>query len=339
MNTILQSIRISLSLVALTLLIFLLANLLGFVPDLSHSNAIQRVKLTETLAIVVAKSIQNNNVALIPSILEEVAIKNPDVVSVVATATDGKIIAMYGDRSDSALSRDVIELPIFKNSKILATIQVEYVSFTKNYIFGIFEPEFFKLVVFVTLIGFIVYVLLISKVLYHLDPYKVIPGRVRNALNALTEGVVLIDNNENIVLSNKAFENRTGTTSGHLLGKKLSSLSWFYPDGNDKSALPWIKTLKSSVPGNHITLCYGNSHENKTTFIVNCTPLKDETGTIKGALIGFNDVTELEKMNMDLEAMAQFLRHEINNALVGAAGTVMLLEQEASLKIAKNYSR
>ena len=49
-----------------------------------------------------------------------------------------------------------------------------------------------KLTIFVALVSFVTYLLFARKTLRVLDPSSVVPGRVKTALDTLTEGVVLL---------------------------------------------------------------------------------------------------------------------------------------------------
>ena len=63
-------------------------------------------------------------------------------------------------------------------------------------------------------------------VLHHLDPSRAIPGRVRAALDTLTEGLLVIDRKQNIVLANESFSKLVGKTPDNLLGQQASKLAW-----------------------------------------------------------------------------------------------------------------
>ena len=68
--------------------------------------------------------------------------------------------------------------------------------------------------------------LYLRKVLSHLDPSKVVPPRVRNTLNTLAEGLLVLDAQDRIVLSNEAFAKALGTTGPALQGHAVAEFPW-----------------------------------------------------------------------------------------------------------------
>ena len=337
MKSVQQTLRISASLVSLTLFVALTASWLGYIPDESQTRLQERVNIVESLAVTCTAAIKNNNLQIIHDVMKQYVERHPQIQSVLIGAIDGNILAKQGDppplSNDMESTPDLIKVPIYMDSKPWGAIQVSFTPFRSDYLWGVIEPSFFRLIVFIAVFGFILYVLLIKKVLSHLDPYKVVPARVKKAFDALSEAVVLVNSEERIVLANKAFEDKFHFDTGKMLGKKLSTLPWQFPATHTegKQLLPWHKTLSDGGDYTNVKLDYQTIKGDKLALIVNCTPLTDEKGHSKGVLASFNDVTELEKMNQDLENMSKFLRHEIYNELVGASGSVKLLENSDRL--------
>ena len=326
-----QSVRISISLVTLTLFVALMANWLGYIPDESKARLRERVNIAESLAVTCTAAIKNNKLEVIHDVIKQYVERHQQIQSVLVGAVDGKILVKQGEHpplsNGMESTPDLVKVPIYMDSKLWGVLQVGFTPFHSDYLWGVVEPSFFRLIVFISVFGFILYVLLIKKVLSHLDPYKVVPARVKKAFNALSEAVVLINNEERIVLANKVFEEKFHFDTEKRLGEKLSSLSWQFPAeyAEAKQILPWRKTLSDGGDHTNVRLDYQPIKGRKLSLVANCTALTDEKGSSKGVLASFSDVTELEKMNQDLENMSRFMRHEIYNELVGASGGVKLL--------------
>lgn len=330
-----STLRISLSLVVLTIFVVFVANWLGFIPDEKAVQARSRVAFAEAIGVQFSVTLQQNNLASIPATIKSIVERNAEIRSINFRQSDGTVIGSYGDLPVNTPKQSTIDFmiaPIFKDNQEWGAVEIAFSSSKSSPWWNIIDSTFYQLVLFITLTGFVLYFMLIKKVLKHLDPNRVIPERVKKALNALTEGVVLIDAGGHIVLSNRSFEQRIARPSNKLLGSLLTELPWSYPARSDKTTtLPWNDTLAQGKPVNNVTLNYNLSEDQNITHIVNSTPLQDESGKVRGALVSFSDVTALEKMNKDLESMAQFLRHEMRNALAGANSTVTLLEQSTHL--------
>jgi diguanylate cyclase (GGDEF)-like protein/PAS domain S-box-containing protein len=128
-----------------------------------------------------------------------------------------------------------------------------------------------------------------------------LPDRVRSAFNALTEGLLIIDNNERIVMANDAFAQLVDIPIESLAGKRASSLDWRSERARSRAeSLPWVKTLRRGLSDRGVCLRMLSSEGDIRTFRVNSTPIGDEDGKSRGALVTFDDVTEVETKNADL---------------------------------------
>lgn len=332
-----HSLRISLSLVGLTLFIIFIAYGLGFIPDESESRLRARIDVTEALAVIFTVAAQHKDMELIPLTIKSVVERNSNIESIFIKKTDDKKEKVEGaillKKNEIKSTPDKMKIPIFKKNKIWAVLEVNFIPLKKKYLWNIIDLKFMYMLLFVAIFGFIIYLFLISKALRYMDPYQMIPERVRLALNALTEGVVLMDDKEYIVLSNKSFEKKINLESHQLSGKKLSLLNWCSLSGSagGETQFPWNEAMIDGNIKENVMLKYKIADNEIHTFIVNSTPLRDKSDKVKGVLSSFSDVSEIEIMNQELENMASFLRHETGNALLGAAGTIKLLEESEHL--------
>jgi len=85
-----------------------------------------------------------------------------------------------------------------------------------------------KMIAFVAAVSMIVFLIYLRKMLQHLDPSKVVPPRVRSALDTLAEGLLVIDNRERIVLANHAFATIVGRKPEEMLGSRASQFHWMF---------------------------------------------------------------------------------------------------------------
>ena len=337
MNVNRHNIRISLSLVCLTLMIVFIANGLGLIPDENESRIRERVNISEALAIQFSAAAEEENINIIRVTSKSVVDRNIQIKSILFRKADGTVLSSYGEHPKKESNLDstinLIKVPVFKDDKGWGVVEVGFFPAQKYFMLDFIGSTFFQLSVFFAVFGFVLYFFLVKKVLFHLDPSRVVPVRVKKALNAVSDGIVFIDKDERIVLSNQAFEKKMNCLESDLLGKKLSDLSWFGPDKSrdEQQAFPWSETLEHNANRNNVSLRVQPPKSEALTLIANSTPLQDNDGDVNGALVSFNDVTDLEKVSNELESMTKFLRHEMNNALVGASGMVTLLEQSESL--------
>lgn len=329
-----DTLRISGSLAGLAIFVIFIASWLGYIPDEQQLRAQSRAALSEALAIQFSITVQQKNINSIPITIKAVVERNPDIKAIKFSTNAGKVIGSYGNATTPKSENSTINymvVPIFQDNKKWGRLEISFKALTDKAWWHFIDSTFYQLIVFVGIVLFLFYFLLIRKTFNYLDPNKVIPERVKKALNALTEGVVIVDTRGVIALTNVSFENKINSKINHLIGAKLSELSWSHTVSNENNLLPWDKSLSEEKSCNHITLKFKKSDDSVLTLITNCTPLYDSRKNLRGALVSFSDVTELEKMNQDLESMAQFLRHEMNNALIGASSTISLLETSENL--------
>ena len=331
-----DTLRISASLAGFAIFVLFVAYWLGYIPDESKLRAQSRVIVSESLAIQFSVTAQQENMASIPLTIKTIVERNADIKAIVLRSSAGEIIASHGQVVESGSTESTINymvVPIFKDSTEWARLEISFNAFTDRPWWKFIDSTFYQLVVFSGILVFAFYYLLIRKLFRYLDPNKVIPERVKKALNALSEGVVIIDANGDIVLTNYAFDKKMNQRSQQLIGRKLSELAWLYPENASgcKQVLPWDEALVNGRSSNQIKLNFSHSDDLTSTVLCNSTPLYDSRQSIRGVMVSLNDVSELEKMNQDLESMAQFLRHEMNNALVGATSTISLIESSAHL--------
>ena len=317
MNSISPIMRISLSLAFLTLGILLSGDLFfGTRSDEDRIKMETRLRICESLAIQFSSLIAVDNMSTIKLSLNNLVGRDDDVLSAALRTTDGTIQAEAGNHNlqwqDVPFDRSTLthtQVPIFKSNVRWGTVEIRFAdSGEPGYWQSVFSP-FVLLASYVFIAGFIGYIFFMRRTLKHLDPSAVIPDRVKGALDALTEGVILIDTRQQVVLANSAISEKLDVESTALLGQRLSNLGWSFPGaaGNSPGKYPWLAAMADgeSHTGARMFLNRGNRDR---IFMVNSSPILDDDGNTQGALATFNDITELEKKNVQLSELVDQLQ-------------------------------
>ncbi len=192
-------------------------------------------------------------------------------------------------------------------------MEVSFTPVTPNSLLTLWQNSVFRLTLFVAVCGFVLYLLFMRKALRELDPTSVVPARVKYALDILAEGVILVDENGEIVLANTTFAEKMGQAANALVGKKAAELKWTSPDtGQPAEDFPWLLAMKKGKHQTGTTLAAQGRSGARHLFMVNGAPILDGNGKSRGAVATFNDVTEIERKNHQLEETLRLLKESRN---------------------------
>lgn len=314
MLSVTPAVRLSVGLVILTISILILAQAIGLAPGVERQQLDVRKRLAETLSSQIGAAIVRGDELLLQYSLEATVERNPDILSVAVRRNDGIIVAQTKDHAQhwaKAKPREStpthIRFPIMINGAKRADFELSFEPLL-NESHPVFKlPTFVLLIIFVSLSGFLGYWFYIKRALKHLDPSAVVPARVRNALNILAEGVLILDRREQIVLANNSIIEHLQRSEHSLMGKKASSLGWFLDSKQEVREYPWVKAISSGVKQTGVRLLLPRGSEQEIIFQVNAVPILDAKGDSQGTIAVFDDITELETKSRLLEETIQQL--------------------------------
>ncbi len=308
--------RISLGLVLLTISILLVGDIFFRLGDQSARAILDaRKQLCESLAVQFSVLISQRDTRAIESTLNTVVRRNEAILSAALRANSGEILVEAGvhDRYWKKQPFDKstpthAQVPLFNGTEPWGTVEVRFTPMDKSGVLNALSKPFFGLMLFVAVMGFGAYLLFMKRTLRHLDPAAVIPDRVKTALDVLAEGVVLVNEKSEIVLANSAFLHKLGEADKSLLGRNLSDMKWRTLDGERKATeLPWQHALETAESALGVPLSLATP-DGIRTFVVNGSPILDDAGAARGAMVTFDDITELEKKNDELKSMLDSLQ-------------------------------
>lgn len=295
-------VRISLGLVMLTCSILLMFEFLGLVPTPKTYELKYRKSLVESLAVQINSDIINNNLDNLTHTLTALVSRNDGVASAAVRQPATGIIAQFGPhekqwslKATDKSTASQIQIGIHKGGKQWGTIEVRF-----NDLQNELTP-FYILILFVAMSGFVCYWLFLKRTMLELDPGSVVPERVRTALNTLSDGLLIVDANEQIIFSNQPFLQKSALSNESILGKKASELDWLFESEQvNHQALPWLAVIDGQPVENGADLKLKSKSGQAISFKVNVSAIGETGSEIRGALITFNDITELESKNREL---------------------------------------
>ena len=322
---------ISIGLVSLTLSVMLAGDsLVDLVPNHDRQVFEYRRDLAESLAVQYSALAERGHMETIKFAMEVLAKRNEDILSLALFQNGRGLIAQVGEHArvwvqppGDESSFQFLQVPIFSDDQSWGVLQVAFRQTDVSIMERLLTDPWLRFLVFVSMVGFIGYLIFMKRTLRQLDPSGIIPTRVKAALDALTQGVVMIDTRDLIVLANDAFSQAVGKPVASLIGADLGSLSWkpLIPSAS-VSAHPWTRTIMDRQPLDNVPLLLTLPETEPRKFIVNTVPIMDDGSVVRGALVSFHDVTELDRANAQLK--------EANSEL--EASRVQILQKNQELE-------
>ena len=304
--------RLTLGLTSVTALAVMLSFTLGLFPNTRQTIVQSRAAFCESLAIHFSLLATKGETPLMETSLRAIAARNLEIRSVAVRKATGELQLQVGDHAanwkataDGSSTDSQMYVPIMSGNEPWGTVEVCFQPFASGWFGFVMEPVY-RVLAFVTLTGALGFFLFLKRTLTLLNPSKVIPGRVRSALDTLTQGLVITDNHDRIVLANQSFANTLGRPADSLVGMNANLLPWREKDeitSNGKSLLrerPWTTAFKTSAPLTGTLLDLQINHESRRTFVVNAAPVFNDKHVCQGVLASLEDVTPLEQKKHEL---------------------------------------
>ena len=300
--------KVSFGLVMLTVSLLLFGDLLGVVPNEDRGLLEGRKKFCKSLAIQFSMAVNSGETSLIHATLDALVASEEDVISAAVRSANGRVLAESGDHAanwvdiPSGKSTSThVQVPVFHGTRRWGTVEVTFSDLQGSGLLLGISHSLFPLIIFFAVVGSVAYLFFIKRTLRELDPRAVIPERVKSAFNALAEGLVIMDEKEQIILANTSFADKIESSDDALLGRKLSRLAWAGEGRQrEREAFPWEVTLAENKRRKGVPLKYESRREGTHTFMVNTAPITDGKGAVRGVLATFDDLTDLEKKQVEL---------------------------------------
>ena len=283
---------------------------LGLFPKQADPMLEARKRLCESLAAQYSGLVDSVGPDAMRTTMMSVVERTPDVVSIglrsaaraLLTSTPGHDQAWQG-AAEAGSTPSHTQVPIFRGPTRWGTLEVAFNPLKTTSMESVLSDPLYRLLAVVALGGFAVYLLFMKRTLRHLDPSSVVPGRVRAVLDQLVEGAVLLDPDQRIVLTNLAFSEKVGRTAEALMGMSLSEFDWvgLSPEG-DPTQLPWDEVKRDGQTRSDVRLQLHTAQLGLRTLSTNVSPIVDGSGNQRGVLATFDDISDLERANSDLQA-------------------------------------
>jgi diguanylate cyclase (GGDEF)-like protein/PAS domain S-box-containing protein len=303
--------QMTMALVSLTGVLVLMADLFfGVLPSPGEQSMQLRKGMSEALAVQVAALMQNDDRATLKLTMDNVVARTEGVRSVALRAADGTVVLQAGDHArawkPSQTDRsdpDQITVPMNASGARWGSFEIAFRGEEGNPVWRWLTQPLVMTMLFISGAGSLIFSLYMRRALQHLDPASVIPDRVQGAFDALAEGVVVLDTKGRVMMANKAFQKLHADAAQVRPGVALSSVAWLASGlQRDLQDHPWARALSERKGNTGHTLQVAAGSEHPRQLVVNCAPIADPSGEVRGCIATFDDITELHRSNEQLRA-------------------------------------
>ena len=300
--------RLSLGLTSLVVSVLLILDVAGVLPDQMEMVKQVRNRTSEALAIQAAALLQVGDRTALGRTLQEVRARDGQIRSIAVRQKDGNIFVAVGEhmrhwipQEEGRSSLDHIQVPVFANRQQWGSVEISFVSALPSTLIGWLQYPKVVLLFLFGLLSFVACYLYLRRALQYLDPTSAVPERVRQAFDTLTDGIVILDRENRIMLTNEAFGNLHPDASANLLGKKIDDQLWLSQSLEaGPNNFPWMTAMRTNVSQAGVICNLKQPSGNSRNVIIQASPILDPTGEVRGSLVSFEDVTQVHQINEEL---------------------------------------
>lgn len=303
------ALRTSVGLVALVVGWVMLINMLiGIWPDQTAMLKELRQHTSENLTIQSAVLLQSGDTSTLKKTLEEAVRRDKQIYSLAIRTKTGRVVVQVGDHnlywkpiSDSLSTLDFVRVELKTNQQPWGYLEIAYRPSSPNSLWEwLKQPSVIGIIL--AIIGAIgLYTFYLRRIFIYLDPSSVIPDRVSAAFDSFSEGVMMVDKTGRIMLANKTLRLWVEEENNQLFGKSSQNLPWLRAAlREDPKNYPWIKAMESHDAINGWQIEFEKQSGESIKAVINCSPILDSAKNVRGCIVTFDNVTEIDKVNKEL---------------------------------------
>lgn len=306
--------RIAFGLVAVLICVMTSVSLFEVLPDTPAQTVRARTQFGRTAAVGFRLIAESVDPSIGEAFLEALATSNPDVRSLGLRPMGGGLLARTGRHSEIWLDDRATDgeaqlaIPLYsEEGRPWGVLEATFAPTESGGWWAFVSRPALVHGILIAIVCLAAFSFYLNAVLGDLDPTRMIPKRIRDAMDALAEGLLILDRNERVLLANRAFQNASRWSAEQLLGKSITQIPFICRDENPNAIPPWREALRIGKPVTGRLLAIRSQSGVQRTFSVSASPIVDEQGRARGVLASFEDVTRLEEKKQELTGMVEHL--------------------------------
>ncbi|MCA9125482.1 MAG: response regulator [Planctomycetales bacterium] len=334
--------RISIALVGIVVSILVAGKMLGLIPDHEEIALRERARFCESLALSSTALLSSGGDSRgLHSLFQVVVQRHEDLRSAGLRSSSGELIVSSEDHDQlwelpegEVSNTNFMFVPLRDSNTDWGRLELTYAPFKVQRVMTFVPANMVGLVMFVSCVAFLAINYMLGRILNQLDPSGAVPKRVREALDNLAEGLLIVDNRDRILLANNAFAKVLNMDPDKLIGHKATKFAWCEDGQSLQGKFPWQIAIEVGSALSNMPIQLKDHAGMTRSFVANASPISGNEGNYRGALVTFDDVTVLEQHKIELgiakeaaeaanKAKSEFLAnmsHEIRtpmNAILG----------------------
>lgn len=301
--------RMAWKLVLLSLFTLSVIDLLGVIPDPHRADLRRRASISESLAISSSLFAQQHQHELVKRNLAAVLKRNPEIVSACVRREDGTVLHEIGDHqanwyldTDQPATPDNIFVPVTNRGRRWGRVELSF-KHDQSFVSRLSAHPMVLIGLVTVGLNWLIFRWYLSRAFNYLDPSKSVPMHVRATLDTFSEGVVVLDNEQRIVLANDKFKSQMSKEDGELLGKGIDEIPW--ESNSEEYDEPNWAAEGAASHGIRLGLTLNDEHR---IYLVNSSAILGNEGERRGTIVSFDDITPLEENRKQLGAMLSELQ-------------------------------
>ncbi len=295
--------RVASGLVSLMIALILVADLFtGFFPDRLQVAKQHRSSAATAVMSQVSTALRAGRTGELQEILGSALRHEPQLLSAAVRGVGGETLASVGNHArawtllpDDHSTIDNLRTSILANGEPWGELQLAFTPALPAGVIDWLRDPLLQGMLLISALGFVAFQLYLRRVLRYMDPNSAVPERVRTAFDTLTEGVLVLDPKGHIMLANRTFLALVPPGGSALSGLSAASLPWLVADLPPEEAPPWLRAVRENKAVTGLCLRIDTADAGRRKLVLNCSPIDDGSGRVRGCLASFSDVTELHE--------------------------------------------
>jgi len=155
--------------------------------------------------------------------------------------------------------------------------------------------------------------------------------RLQQVIDVLPEGIILVDADGHVFLSNAAADEIAGLNLAGPSETPFADIGLLHLDGTpyDVDELPLARIVRQGevVKGEQFLLANATA-ERQVTVLVNGAPLRDQHGRMTGGVAVFQDISPIKELERQKDAFLAAASHDLKNPLTAIKARAQILQRQ-----------